>query len=89
MSKGLQRSSQIIGIVERPIVDQGNFSAGINVWVSIFIRLTTMGGPSSMRDPNGMTRRGCGMFANQFNRIGLVTVTGKFRNDLVERETIK
>ena len=48
VSLGLKCSSEFVGIVQSAVVDESNLSGGVNVGMGIFIRLSTMSGPTSM-----------------------------------------
>mmetsp|Transcript_19111 Transcript_19111/g.52425 ORF Transcript_19111/g.52425 Transcript_19111/m.52425 type:complete len:225 (-) Transcript_19111:40-714(-) len=81
MSHTFQFASQVIGIVECPIVHQGNFSAGIRVGMGIVVRLSSVRGPSRVGNADAVTGGMLRMLADQVNAVGLVTVRSVLGQD--------
>ena len=55
MSSRLKFTTELIGIVQRAVVNEGNFPRAIKVGVGIFVRLSSVSCPTSVRDANVMT----------------------------------
>ena len=69
MSPRLKITSEIVGIVDRAVVDQGYFPRGIKVGVCVFIRFTTVCCPACMSDADAMTFRSHGALSDELNAI--------------------
>lgn len=85
---GLEFATEFVGIVERPVVHQGDASRGIRVRVGVLVRLSTVRRPTRVGNANGMTDRRLGVRPHQLDRIGLVSVTGVLCNGLKESKCV-
>ena len=62
-----------------------NLARAVDVRVSIFIRLSTVGGPTGMSNADGMSNRAIAVRTDQFNAVCLVSVGSKFGENLVNK----
>mmetsp|Transcript_18123 Transcript_18123/g.51577 ORF Transcript_18123/g.51577 Transcript_18123/m.51577 type:complete len:613 (-) Transcript_18123:286-2124(-) len=69
----LQLTSQLVGIVDCPVVDQGDASGRIHVRMRVLIGLTTMRRPARVRNPQCVAQS-LGLGTYQVDAIGLVAV---------------
>jgi hypothetical protein len=78
VSQILKFASQLVCIIQSAIVHESNLSGTICMRMGIFIRLSPMGRPTSMCNPNWMSCWSCTVLSDKFNGIRLVSVGSKF-----------
>ena len=82
MSPPLQLPPQLIGIIQRSIVNQGNLSRRIGVGMRVLVGLAAVGGPASVCDADIVVDGGGGAFEDAVEAVGVFTFGGVFGNDL-------
>mmetsp|Transcript_43943 Transcript_43943/g.78878 ORF Transcript_43943/g.78878 Transcript_43943/m.78878 type:complete len:358 (-) Transcript_43943:420-1493(-) len=80
MTSRLKLFTEFIGIVERTVMNEGDFSRGVGVRVGIGIGLASVGSPASMSDANVVAIVDTGALVNEVETIGLFALGCKFRH---------
>jgi len=78
---GLKLATEFIGIVERAVVDEGDFPRGVNVGVGVFVRLSSVGGPAGVGYADVVAFGGDGSFFNEFDSVCFFSLGGVLCDD--------
>lgn len=69
MSPRLKLATKFVGVIERAVVNEGNFTRAIDVGVRILIGLPSVGGPTGVCDADVMPLGGDGTFSDKFEAV--------------------